>query len=127
MLAHNLLTVLPLGLASEALTKYIFDITKLAVLNTYNSNPTQRQFNHPIQKVYNWNMRGIVTYANGQDFEGGKQYKGHVVHLLLVRAHSPPARRCDSRRIASLPVVLPNNRKIGFHLLASSCEPGRGG
>jgi len=91
MLAHNLLTVLPLGLASEALTKYIFDITKLAVLNAYTTNPLKRQFNHPTGHVYNWNMRGIVTYANGQAFEGATQYKGHVVHLLLVRAHSPSA------------------------------------
>jgi len=71
-------------LVVEELSEYVYEITKEAVLNAYNSNPLQWLFGHPNPQVHRWFTRGIVTYANGQDFEGGRRYKAHIVHLFLV-------------------------------------------
>jgi len=87
----TLLTVSPPELVVNALSQEVYEITKESVLNAYNSNPFQRLFRHQDSRVFSWFTRGIITYANGQDFEGGRRYRAHIVHLFLVRAHSPPA------------------------------------
>ncbi|KAI9457189.1 hypothetical protein F5148DRAFT_1222819 [Russula earlei] len=65
------------------LTDFVYNRTQEAVLNSWNSNQLQRQFTNATDPtLLDWRSRAIVTYANGQDFEAGRRFRGHVIHFL---------------------------------------------
>lgn len=74
----------PLAPLQRNLGSRVKSITDEAKLDSWNSDPYQRQFSSPRSGILPWNARAIVTYANGQMVEDGVTVTASMVHYLGV-------------------------------------------